>query len=88
MHEANISPPLSLARFFLTQQLLSKRQIEKHDISLDIFVLDTSIGRNLHLPGLEKKIFRYIRTHTLFLVQILVFVMLKMKESVMIRALS
>ena len=26
-------------------------KIEKHDASLDVFVSDTSIARNLHLPG-------------------------------------
>ena len=61
MHEVNISLPLSLARFFLTQQLICKRKIEKQNFSLDIFVPDTSIARNLHLPGLEKKHFSYIR---------------------------
>ena len=65
MHEANILPPLSLARFFLSQQLICKSKIEKHNVSLDIFVSDTSIARNLHLLGLEKKHFSYIRTHTL-----------------------
>ena len=54
MHEVNIiSPrPLSLARFLLTQQLISnKSKIEKHNVSLDIFVSDTSIARKFHLPG-------------------------------------
>ena len=51
MHEFNISSPHSLARFFLTQQLINKSRLEKHNISLDIFVSDTSLGRNLHLPG-------------------------------------
>ena len=52
MHEVNILPPLSLARFFLTQQLIyNNSKIEKHNVSLDIFVSDTSIARNLHLPG-------------------------------------
>ena len=36
MHELNILSPLSLARFFLTQQLIYKSKIEKHNISLDI----------------------------------------------------
>ena len=43
MHEHNIFSPLSLARFFLTQQLIYKSKIEKHNISLDIFVSDTSV---------------------------------------------
>ena len=43
MHELNILSPLSLARFFLTQQLIYKSKIEKHNISLDIFVSETSI---------------------------------------------
>ena len=33
IHERNISSPLSLARFFLTQQLIYKSKIEKHNIS-------------------------------------------------------
>ena len=44
MHEHNIFSPLSLARFFLTQQLIYNSKIEKHNISLDIFVLENSIG--------------------------------------------
>ena len=51
MHELNVPFPLSLARFFVTQQLIYKNKIEKHNISLDIFVSDTRIARNLHLPG-------------------------------------
>ena len=43
MHQLNISSLLSLARFFLTQQLIYKSKIEKHNISLDIFVSDTSV---------------------------------------------
>ena len=50
MHELIFSP-LRLARFFLTQQLIYNSKIEKHNISLDVFVSDTSIARNLHLPG-------------------------------------
>ena len=38
MHELNRLSPLSLARFFLTQQLIYRSKIEKHNISLDIFV--------------------------------------------------
>ena len=40
-----ILSPLNLAsaRFFLTQQLIHKGKIEKHNISLDIFVSDTSV---------------------------------------------
>ena len=72
-------PPLSLHRFFLTQQLICKSKIEKHNISLDIFVSNTSIARNLHLLRLEKKRFSFIRIHTHFLDQILVFVLLKIK---------
>ena len=60
MHEVNMSPPLRLARFFLTQQLICKSKIEKHSVSLDIFVLDSSLARKLHLLGLEKKHFSYI----------------------------
>ena len=52
MHEVNISSPLSLARFFLTQQLIyNKSKIEKHNVSLGISVSDTSIARKLHLHG-------------------------------------
>ena len=43
MSELNVLSPLSLARFFLNQQLIYKSKIEKHNISLDIFVSsDTS----------------------------------------------
>ena len=60
MHEVNILPPVSLGRFFLTQQLIYKREIEKHNVfvleSLDIFVSDII---NLHLAGLEKKHFTF-----------------------------
>ena len=38
MHELNILSPLSLATFFLTQQLIYRTKIEKHNIILDIFV--------------------------------------------------
>ena len=54
MHELNILSPLSIARFFFTQQLIYKSKIGKHNISLDIFISETSvvyIARNLHLPG-------------------------------------
>ena len=57
MHEVNISHPLSQVRFFLTQQLIYKSKIEKHNVSLEIFVSDISIARNRHLPGFEKKTF-------------------------------
>ena len=43
MHELKILPPFSLARFFLTQQLIFEDKIEKHNISLDIFVSETSV---------------------------------------------
>ena len=43
MHELNILSPLGLARFFLAQQLIYNSKIEKHNISLDIFVAETSI---------------------------------------------
>ena len=42
MYELNILSPLSLARFFLTQQLIYKSKIEKHNISIGIFVSETS----------------------------------------------
>ena len=48
---------------------------------LDIFVSNTSIARKLHLLRLNKKHFSYIRTHTPFLDQIFVFVLLKIKGS-------
>ena len=38
MHELNILSPLSLATLFLTQQLIYRSKIEKHNIILDIFV--------------------------------------------------
>ena len=44
MHKRNMLSHLSLARFFLTQQLIYNSKIEKHNISLDIFVLETSIA--------------------------------------------
>ena len=43
MHELNILSLLSLARFLITQQLIYKSKIEKHNISLDIFVSATSV---------------------------------------------
>ena len=44
MHELYIlSPPLSLAKFFLLQQPIFMSNIEKHNISLDIFVTETSV---------------------------------------------
>ena len=54
MHEVNISP-LTPGRFFVTPELVYKSNIEKHDVSLDIFVSDTSIARKLHLLRLEKE---------------------------------
>ena len=43
MHELNILSPLSLPRFFLTQQLIYKSKIEKRNISLDKFVSDITV---------------------------------------------
>ena len=43
MHDLNISSPLSLGRFFLTQQLIYNGKIEKQNISLDMFVSNTSV---------------------------------------------
>ena len=43
MHELNISSRISLARFFLTQQLIYKSKAEKHNIILDNFVSNTSV---------------------------------------------
>ena len=88
MYEVNLLFPLSLAKFFLTQQLISKSKIEMYSVGLYIFVLDTRIARNLHVPRVEKKHFSYIKTHTYFLYQNLVFVLLKIKECLRIRALS
>ena len=53
MHELNILSALNLVRVFLIQQLIYKSKIEKRNISLDIFISETSIyiARNLHLPG-------------------------------------
>ena len=84
MHEVNIFPPLSLAKFFLTQQLIYKSKTEKHNISLDIFVSGSSTARNIHLPGLEKK---HFSLPIFFLDQILVFVLLKINERLRIRTL-
>ena len=79
MHQLNISPLLSLARFFLTQQLIYKRKTEKHNVSLDIFVSDTSIDRNLYLSG--KRTFQLHTDPYSFLCdQISVFVLLKNKD--------
>ena len=57
MHEVNKLFPLRLAKFFLIQQLIYQSKIEKHNFSSNIFALDTSIARNLHLLHLEKKNF-------------------------------
>ena len=79
MHKLNISPLLNLGRFFSTQQLIYKRKIEKYNISLDIFVSDTSIDRNLHLPG--KITFQLHKNPYFFLCdQISVFELLKNKD--------
>ena len=43
MHELNILPLLSVARFLLTQQLIYQSKIEKHNVSLDMFLSDSSI---------------------------------------------
>ena len=43
MHELNILSALSLATFFLTHQLIYDSKIENHNISLDIFVSETSV---------------------------------------------
>ena len=83
MHELNISSPLSLARFFLAQQLIYQNTKLKNKIiiSLDIFVSDTSIVRKLHLPRertfqLHKDSYSFLCT----LDQILVFMLLRNKE--------
>ena len=54
MYELNILSPLSLARFFLTKQLIYETKIEKHNVSLDIFVSEAGIARNLHLSREQK----------------------------------
>ena len=66
MHEVNISRPLSLAWFFLTQEQIYGSKTKNHNVSLGIPVSDTSIFRNLNPPGLEKNYFSYIKTHTHF----------------------
>ena len=43
MHQLKILSPLSQARFFLTRQLTYKSKIEKHKISVEIFVSDISV---------------------------------------------
>ena len=57
MHELNILSPLSLARFLSTQQLIYKRKIEKHKISLDIFVSDTTVVQPAQLLQPEMTLF-------------------------------
>ena len=47
-----------VVRFFLTQQLIYNSKIKKHNVNLVIFVSETSIGRNLHLPGIGQKTFK------------------------------
>ena len=59
MYDVNTLPPLSLIRALLTRQLIYKSKTEKHNVSLDIFISDTSIARNLPLPEFEKKHFSY-----------------------------
>ena len=54
MYELNILSPLSLARFLSTQQLIYKSKIENHNISLDIFVWDTSVVQPETFICLEK----------------------------------
>ena len=71
MHELNISCPLSLARFFWTQQRNCKSKIEKQNISLDIFLLDTSekhlsTWRNNILATYDRYPFLWIRFRYLF----------------------
>ena len=63
MHEVNILPSLSLGWILLTHQLIFKSKFEKHKASLDIFELDISRAKNLHLLGLEEKRFSYIMAH-------------------------
>ena len=43
MNEFNILSLISLARFLLTQQLIYQSKTEKHNVSLDMFVSDSSI---------------------------------------------
>ena len=43
MLELNISSPLSLTSFFLAQKIIYKSKMEIHNISLDIYVSDTSV---------------------------------------------
>ena len=52
MHELNISSPFSLARLFLTQQLISKSKIEKHIVFRNYLLGEITIS--------------YIRTDTPF----------------------
>ena len=81
MHELNISFPLSLARFLLTQQLICQSKIEKPNVSLDIFVSDTSVGRNLQIPGVRTYILARYGPILLSLDQIPVFMLLKKIEN-------
>ena len=59
-----------------------------HNVSLDICVSDTSAARNLRLPGIGEKTFYIKKGRIFFLVQISVFLLLKIKERLRIRALS
>ena len=64
MYEVNIMPPLSHARFFLTQQVIYNSKVEKSNVSLDIFVSGTSIakiGARLHFNYKGSILFFWIR---------------------------
>ena len=80
MHELSILPPLSLARFFLTQQVICKSKIEKHNFSLARYFCirhQCSRARNLHLTG---EITFQLRPILLSLDQISVFVLLVLQR--------
>ena len=86
MHEVNILPPLSLARFFLTQQLIYKSKIEKHNVSLSILYKMPVEPEAFICQDWRKNILA-TKGPILFFDQILVFVMLRIKQCLRIRAL-
>ena len=63
IHEINISPPFSLARFFSATNLMI--EIEKNNASLENFVSNTSIATRIREFRFDKKYFSYISTHFL-----------------------
>ena len=79
MREVNISPPLSLARFFLTQQLIYKSKIEKHNVRH--FRIRHQYSQKPSSAWTGEKTISYIRTHIQLLDHILVSVLLKSQRT-------